>query len=215
MNRRSSLVSLVTLPVVLLGLPLRAATGELREGVDYARVPTPQPPSRPGIEVVEFFSYGCPHCNEFAPTVAKWRTTLPKDVFFRRVPISFGNPKWVALAKLYLTIEATGDLARIDAEVFSAIHEKKLPLVNDKAVIDWAVKRVADPKRFTDMYQSMGLDLQVKRAEQMGLAFGITGVPSFAVAGRYLVVAKEATSRQDVLRVADRVIELARRAAPR
>ena len=48
--------------------------------------------------------------------------------------------------------------------------------------------------------------------QQLGGDFGITGVPSFGVAGRYLVVAKEAKTREDILATVDRVIEMARRA---
>jgi thiol:disulfide interchange protein DsbA len=210
MKRRSVLLGLFALPILDATPFVQAASGELREGIDFVRITRPRPQSQPGIEVVEFFSYGCPHCNEFEPAVSKWRASLPKDVHFRRVPISFGNPKWVALGKLYLAIEATGDLAKMDGQVFSAIHQEKLPLANDKAVIDWAAKRVADPKKFTEMYQSFGIQASVSSAEQMGADFGITGIPSFGVAGKYLVVAKEARSREEFLRVVDRVIELAR-----
>ena len=184
----------------------------MREGIDFVRVSRPLPQSQPGIEVIEFFSYGCLHCHEFEPAVRKWRSTLPKDVRFRRVPISFGNPKWQALAKLYLAVETTGDLAKIDDAIFRAVHEEKLPLSNDKAVIDWAVKRVADPKKFTEMYQSFGIQTTARSAEQTGADFGISGVPSFGVAGRYLVVAKEARTREDILNTVDRVIEMARQA---
>ena len=36
------------------------------EGKDFVRLPTPAPVAAPAgkIEVVEFFSYGCPHCGE-------------------------------------------------------------------------------------------------------------------------------------------------------
>ncbi|HKA41657.1 MAG TPA: thiol:disulfide interchange protein DsbA/DsbL [Burkholderiales bacterium] len=211
MNRRSTLRTLFAL-FALGPVPgtYAVAAGGLREGVDFVRVSSPQPQSQSGIEVIEFFSYGCPHCNELEPTVSKWRTSLPKDVYFRRVPISFGNPKWAALAKLYLTLEATGDLAKVDSEVFSAVHVQKLPLADDSAVVDWAAKRVADPKKFTEMYRSFGIQTKARGAEQTGAAFGITGIPSFGVAGRYLVLAKDAKSYQDVLRVTDRVIEMAR-----
>jgi thiol:disulfide interchange protein DsbA len=166
---------LAALSVVAVAPPARAAGVPLREGIDFVRISRPLPQSQPGIEVIEFFSYGCPHCHEFEPAVTKWRSTLPKDVRFRRVPISFGNPKWEALAKLYRTIDGTGDLAKMDGAGFSAVHDQKLPLANDKAVIDWAVKHVADPKKFTDMYQSFGIQTMARSAEQTGAEFGITG----------------------------------------
>jgi thiol:disulfide interchange protein DsbA len=213
MKRRSLLHALAALPLLAMAPPVRAAGPQLREGIDFVRVSRPLPQSQPGVEVIEFFSYGCSHCHEFEPVLRKWRSTLPKDVRFRRVPISFGNPKWQALAKLYLAVEATGDLAKIDDAIFKAVHEEKLPLSNDKAVIDWAVKRVADPKKFTEMYQSFGIQATARSAEQTGADFRISGVPSFGVAGRYLVVAKEARTREDILKTVERVIEMAR-AAP-
>ena len=212
MKRRSLVHALVALSVIAIAPSARAAGPVLREGIDYVRVGRPAPQSQPGIEVIEFFSYGCPHCSEFEPVVRKWRSTLPKDVHFRRVPISFGNSKWQSLAKLYLTVESTGDLAKIDDAIFRAVHEEKLPFPNDQAVIDWAAKRVADPKKFAEMYKSFGIQTMARSAEQTGADFGITGVPSFAVAGKYLVVAKEARTREDILATVNRVIEMARQA---
>src|SRR5262245_59633626 len=91
LKKRSTLRKLLALSV-LATLPGGArGAGELREGIDYVRVSPPQPQSRPGIEVIEFFSYACPHCNEVEPLVSKWRSTLPKDVTFQRVPVSFGR----------------------------------------------------------------------------------------------------------------------------
>ena len=129
---------------------------------------------------------------------------------FRRIPISFGNAQWAALAKVYLAIEITGDLAKLDSELFSAIHVKKLPLAEEKAIVNWVAARVADPKKFTDTYRSFGVQAMAKRAEQTGSDFGISGIPSIGVGGRYLVVAKDATGYEDLLHATDRVIEMAR-----
>ena len=189
----------------------RAASGDLREGIDYVRIGAAQPQSGPGVEVVEFFSYGCPHCYEFEPVVSRWRSALPKDVHFRRVPVAFGNPKWVALAKLYLTLESTGDLARIDGDVFSAVHAKGSVLADEKSIVDWAAARVADRKKFIDMVRSFDVEARTKRAEQTAASFGIPGIPAMVVGGRYLVVAEEAKNFQDLLRVTEKVIEMARR----
>ena len=210
--KRSTLRKLLALSI-LAALPAPAfAAGELREGVDYVRLKSPVPQSGKGIEVVEFFSYACPHCYQAEPAVSKWKATLPKDVTFRRVPVSFSRANWEALAKLYLTLEQTGDLAKLDREVFAALHDKKLPLNNESAVMDWAATRVSDRKKFAETYKSFGIQTAVRNADRMGGEYGIGGVPSFGVAGRYLIVAKDAKGFEEILQVTDKVIELARKA---
>src|ERR1700735_4387531 len=74
------------------------------------------------LDVVEFFSWGCPHCYEFYPKLARWLATLPKDTNFKRIPVSLGHPEWEALARAYYALQATGDVNRLDAEIFQDIH---------------------------------------------------------------------------------------------
>ena len=52
------------------------------EGTNYVRLAQPVPVAAPAgkIEVIEFFWYGCPHCNAFEPTLDAWLKTLPPDV---------------------------------------------------------------------------------------------------------------------------------------
>ena len=211
MTKLASLLMALALSMIAAAPAVYAASGGLREGIDYVPVVPAQPQSQPGIEVVEFFSYGCPHCNDFEPVISKWRSALPKDVHFRRIPISFGRAQWAVLAKVYLAIETTGDLAKLHSELFSAIHVRKLPFADEKSILDWVAARVADPKKFTATYRSFGVQAMAKSADQAGSDFGISGVPSIGVGGRYLVVAKDATSYEGLLRVADRVIDMARK----
>ena len=63
MKRRSALRSLLAMSALAVARFSRAAAPQLREGIDFVKVSRPLPQSQPGIEVVEFFSYGCPHCN--------------------------------------------------------------------------------------------------------------------------------------------------------
>ena len=51
----------------------------------YAQTFTPISPAQPTedaakIEVVEFFSYGCPHCAEFNPVLSAWVAKQQGDV---------------------------------------------------------------------------------------------------------------------------------------
>ena len=48
--------------------PTRAQSGLPAEGKDYLRLSAPLPaPAAGKVEVIEFFWYGCPHCNTFEP----------------------------------------------------------------------------------------------------------------------------------------------------
>ena len=77
---------------------------------------TPQRQDSNGkIEVVEFFSWCCPHCYEFYPKLSRWLSTLPEDASFRRVPVGLGHPEWEALAKAFYALPVTGDVDRLNA----------------------------------------------------------------------------------------------------
>src|SRR5438046_7930635 len=99
------------------------------DGSDYKKLEPPLPTDSPGkIEVIEFFSYGCPHCNAFYPLISTWAAKLPKDVVFKRVPVSFNRPQWINLARAYYALQATADLPALDGELFHALHVENLQL---------------------------------------------------------------------------------------
>ena len=86
----------------------QSAAADLTEGKDYVRLKNPQPvETGKKIEVIEFFSYGCPHCHDLEPFLDAWMAKLPPDVQFRRVPVMF-QQRWEALAKIYFTLDAMG-----------------------------------------------------------------------------------------------------------
>lgn len=198
-------IVLATLAVVL---PARA---DLAVGRDYVPIVPAQIGDNPAkIEVIEFFSYGCPHCSEFNPTVGKWAATLPTDVVFKRVPVSFGRPQWASLARLYYALETTGDLARLDGLIFDALHKTGSKLYDDKSIVEWVTAQGVDARKFTEAYNSFGVVSKAKRADQMAQAYKIQGVPAMAVDGKYLLTGKELKGLSDLVVLTDQVIAKAR-----
>ncbi len=188
-------------------LPAAAQTA----GRDYTPITPAQATDNPAkIEVIEFFSYGCPHCGEFNPTVTKWSARLPGDVAFRRVPVSFGRAQWANLSKLYYALEATGDLARLDDAVFHALHEKGLKLYDDKSIAEWVGAQGVDAKKFGDAYQSFGVISKVKRGDQLAQGSKIQGVPALAIDGKYLVLNEGIKDYEELVGRADKVINKVR-----
>lgn len=183
----------------------------LEEGVNWAPIVPAQLGDSPGkIEVLEFFSYGCPHCNDFNPLVTRWVAKLPKDVAFHRVPITFGRAAWANLSRLYYALEASGDLARLDQAVFDAIHGQHKNLFTEKAVLNWVAGQKVNSAKFRDVFHSFAVETRLARAEQLAKTYKVEGVPQLTVAGRYAVLGQSAKSLPELLAIADALIAKAR-----
>ena len=177
-------------------------------GKEFAPISPAQPTEDAAkIEVLEFFSYGCPHCADLDPVLTAWVAKLPADVVVKKVPVTFGRAAWANIAKLYYTLEITGDLHRLEADVFKAIHAERQNLFEEKALTEWVVKKGVDPKKFAETFASFGVMSKVKRGDQMAQAYKITGVPALAVDGKYLI---GDMGFNEKLAVADKLIAKAR-----
>jgi thiol:disulfide interchange protein DsbA len=173
---------------LILALALVAAPVQAQQPVadkEYKLVNPPQKTdSGKQIEVLEFFSYACPHCADFEPFLQDWAKRKPKDVSFKMVPMVF-RESWKPLAKLYYTLEAMGVLEKYHQAVFDAIHKQKQELFTDQAVVEWAAKQGLEKAKFEATYNSFGIDTKVQRAVAMGKAYGIQFTPAVAVNGKY------------------------------
>ena len=183
---------------------------DLQAGRDYTLVDPPLAAPKEKIEVIEFFSYGCPHCNAFHLTLDAWAAKLPKDVVLRRVPVSFNRPAWAKLSRLYFALEASNAVNRLNGAVFKALHEDRINFNSDEAMIDWAVKNGLDRKKFGDMLVSFGVQSMVMRADQEAVAARIQGVPSLVVDGKYLLNNEAAGNFDELLRRVDALVAKAR-----
>lgn len=205
MKRRNVLQLLAAAAFAMTMAPWAAAQVA---GKDY----TPISPAQAGgsngqIEIIEFFSYGCPHCYEFDPLLSKWRERQPADVVFHRVPISFGNPKWADLQRVFLTLQAMKISDKYDAAVFEGVHKQRIDFSNEKQRNDWLTRQSIDVKAFNDTWRSFGVNAQVKRSEQLAELYKIQGVPSMAVDGRFMAMGN---SHEELLRNTDLLINKAR-----
>jgi thiol:disulfide interchange protein DsbA len=209
LNRRHFVASFFALGT---GLTVTNPVFAQTVGKDYTPISPAQPTDEPAkIEVLEFFSYGCPHCHDFHPIISAWAAKLPSDVVFKRVPITFGRAAWANIAKLYYTLEATGDLAKLDMDVFRAIHNERINLFDEKALTEWVIKKGVDPKKFADTFNSFGVMSKVKRGDQLAQGHKIQGVPAISIEGKYLVGGKDFAEQ---LAIADKLIAMARNEKP-
>jgi protein dithiol oxidoreductase (disulfide-forming) len=200
--------------LAVLGLPLGAVaqTKPPQEGIDYLVLDKPQATEAPKgqIEVVEFFWYSCPHCNQFEPQLEEWIKRKPKDVAVRRVPVAFRD-NFEPQQRLYYTLEALGKLADLHPKVFYAIHVEKNALATEDAIAAWAVKQGLPRPKFTEMYNSFAVSTKARKATQLQNAFKVEGVPALGVAGLYYTDATLAKSMGQALLVAEYLIGITRK----
>lgn len=197
---------------VLMLLALAAGAAELKEGRDYANINPPAPTDAKGkVEVTEFFSYMCAHCFEFEPVLAKWvKNGMPKDVAFRRVPVVFRD-SWAPTAKIYYTLEALGEVERLNGDVFEAFHFERIDLNNEKTLEAWVGKKGLDPKKFMDTYRSFTVQSKIARSKQLTEAHGIQGVPAMTVDGKYRSSSSFNGTYEELLKVVDGLIAKSRK----
>ena len=202
----ASATSLAALP-----LSVRAQGKPPAEGKDYLLLSKPAPNEAPAgqIEVVEFFWYSCPHCNEFEPQLEAWAAKAPKDVSLRRVPVSF-RPDFEPQQRLYYVLEAMGKLAALHKKVFYAIHVEKQTLNTADLVSAWAQKQGIDKAKFTELYNSFPVNMKTRKATQLQEAFMVDGVPALGVDGRYYTSGSLAGTMARALTVTDHLLTLAR-----
>jgi len=177
------------------------AQSSLREGYDYQVIPPKHPldPDNDAVEVIEFFSYLCPHCASLEPILSQWLSELPEQYRkgFKHVPVIF-RPQWEPAAREYYTLEALGYKdTTVHASVFKAIHKDKLNFTKEAAILQWANAHPAiDGEAFGEVFNSFSVLSKTRRSADLQREYDVTGVPSFVVAGRYRVPGPDFRGRQ-------------------
>ena len=207
MNRKQFL-STVSAAVALALMPLAAqAADNLSEGKNFktmsGRIASDVPAGK--TEVIEFFWYGCPHCYAFEPTISAWSKRLPEDVVFRRVHVPFFNRPH---QQMFYALQAIG---REDDEtrnlIFDAIRNKQKPMQQLDEMKEVLAAAKVDPKAFENAYNSFGVKTQIQRANKLTTAYGIDGVPTLGINGRYTTSPSVAGSNERAIVVLDELIQ--------
>ncbi len=148
--------------------------------------------------VIEFFSFGCPHCFTTEAQVNRWLATKPANINFIKVPVGFGRPQWTLYAKAYYIAVALKVEKKFIGPFFSLIHTQKQPPNN-----------IADVKRF---FLSIGvsagdfdktlkkdrffIENSMKQANKWAQLYKVAGVPDFLINKKYRL-GKEIRSEKD------------------
>jgi thiol:disulfide interchange protein DsbA len=202
--------ALVACAALLACIVAAPASGQLTAGKEYQVLDFPQPvASGDRIEVIEFFYYGCPYCNEALPLIVKWLPSLPADVQYLRVPVVRPD-SWGPLARTYYTLESLGRLDGLHRHVFDSIHIDGLALSDESAMFDWAQRNYVDRQKFIDVYNSAATAAKVAKALDLSDKYNISRIPAIAIDGKYVTTPGMAGGLNPMLLAIDQLIARAR-----
>lgn len=202
-------MSRFALLAMLFIMPLAAqAADAFKEGEHYERI-TPEVATHSDgkIEVVEVFWYGCHHCFSFEPYINNWAKSKPDNVEFRRVPGVFAR-NWIPHARAFYTAEVLGVLDTIHTPLFEAIHEEGRRISDEDSLARFFAEHGVADADFREAYNSFSVDTKTRQALTASKEYGISGVPSVVVNGRYRTSARLAGTYENLLKVVDALVDM-------
>jgi thiol:disulfide interchange protein DsbA len=181
----------------------------LKQDGNY-RLISPQPiATGDKIEVIDFFWYGCPYCNQLQPALNAWIASKPADVEVRRVPVIIRD-SWAPHARIFYTLEALGEVDRLHQEVYRGYHVEELRMSNPDVMAQWAARHGIARDRWLQAYNSELVAGKVRLAQRSTRDYDIQGTPSLVVDGRYLTSGGMNDDIPEMIPVLDQLIRLAR-----
>ena len=220
MAKTSALKTAIWLTAALVFAAVQAGAAEnpagFVEGTHYERIDVPvetglenESPSL--VEVVEVFSYMCIHCYSFDPLLQSWEENMPQQAVFNRVPAVFSDD-WALMARAFYTAEILDISEEMHEPLFNAIHVKPLNLRDEDQMASlFSEAGAISDEEFTKAYNSFFVRSRVMQAQAKSRAYGITGVPTMVVNGKYRVDGRMAGSNQGMLDVVNFLVEQERR----
>jgi thiol:disulfide interchange protein DsbA len=205
--------------VLLLAWAGAAAAAPVKwvEGRNYQRLQPAQPTATPGkVEVLDVFSYACPACNAFQPTLDKLVKALPPQAQMAWLPASF-NPQedWVVFQRAFLAANELGVAQKSHDAMYEAVWGSKATL----AILDPASHRllpqgrlpgIEDVARFYTQYgvkesdflamaNSFGIEAKMRESDAALQAHQVMSTPTIVVNGKYLVTPSAAGGWQETI----------------
>lgn len=206
---RTTFPGIVFLLFLGLAFSVQAQEEPFIEGGHYELLDEVQPVQTGGkIEVVEMFWYRCPHCYRLEPYIVDWLKDIPENAEYIPMPALL-NPRWEFHARAYYTFEALGVVDPLHALFFDAIHKDRRNIDSAEELAAWAEENGVDGKGILSAFNSFAIENKLNLANVMSRKYGITGVPSIIIDGRYRTSVSLAGGHDKLFEVINFLIEKA------
>ncbi len=186
-------------------------------GLQYIVLSPAQPTAVPAgkIEVTEVFSYACPACNQFYPTVERLRASLPAYAQLDFVPAGFiPTEDWPVFQRAYYTalqlglvnprthdalfnaVWKTGELAVVDLQT----DRLKQPPPNIQDIAKFYARATHVPAdKFVSTAMSFAVDTRIREADQYIQDCQVDQTPTIIVNGKYRLTPSTAGGYDQVI----------------
>lgn len=156
----------------------------ISEGKDYKKFKIEQPivelRSNKPI-VVEFFWYGCPHCNVMRPIAEDFVNKQKDNIVAIKYPVSLAN--WETGARMFFTYQEMNILDKMHAITFNEIHKKNSTkiLYNEEARNSFLKSNDVDVAKFNSIYSSFSMSGKIGKAKEVVKTHHIENTPVYVV----------------------------------
>jgi hypothetical protein len=159
---------------------------ELTENKEYVVVEGQQRSAQP--EVIEFFSFYCPHCYSFEAQYLipqKIAESLPEGTSFKQYHVDFLGPQSENLTRAWALALAINAEEKVKIPLFKAAQTNALKSMDDIRQI--FIDNGVSAEQFDGGINSFAVNGLVTKQQNLVKKYQVRGVPDFYVNGKYRV----------------------------
>lgn len=160
------------------------------------------------VEVIEFFSYGCPACAYTNTAIESWLKKHKNNIEFYYIPVVF-HPQWQPLAKAFYTAQALGVERKLHSDLFKSIHEDKKKYETSNDLKPFFARYGVAPKKFDEYFDSFSIDQKVIEGVKLMREYEVYRIPTFIIGGRYRTDLSMAKSDTEFIKILEALIQKA------
>lgn len=169
-------------------LSTAACADEFEAGKQYtviAEEATPEP------MVMEFYSFGCPHCFQFQSWMQSLEQSIGDTAEVQYIPVDFGNGYWTPTQELALVLSALGRYDELKSEAYAYIHVQRHFISSSDDAKEFMQQHGVSPEEYDRAAKSFAAHVKKSRYDQLTQRYRIAGTPTIIVNGKYRVELKE------------------------
>lgn len=148
-----------------------------------------------GRRVIVFFDYSCPFSARYHEPMAKWASTVPKQVQTIFIPvinvadIARKNELTIAANCFYAasTMASRDQMAKFSASIYESIGQGTMPLISKGIWIKALKDSGLNAQSFAKVLHRKESGLQLSFAVDKTIQYALTATPSIGIGGKYVI----------------------------